>query len=512
MKAFNYILSAAIAAFGLTSCVGDLDVVPIDPAKNTADKVLVTADDYFSLLAQCYTGFATSGSYGPNGANNISGIDGGFSQYYRGRYHLNGLTTDEAVCGWNDQTLQDLHAMKWTTSDVFVAAFYYRVFYQISACNECLRQLESASIELPEKAKWMAEARLLRALCWFDALDNYGNVPFADEHSVIGKELPRYMERAQLFEYIEGELKDLLAGSDLYDYAQGEYGRANKGLAAMLLAKLYLNAEVYTGKARYQECAETLKALDGRYRLHARYNELFLADNDRCTDEIIFPVRQDGVDTQSYGVTNYLIFASTGGKMDTQQVGISSGWGGLRTTSVFYDKFSDQDKRKLFWTEGQQKEIDDISNFTHGIAFFKFRNVCSDGTPGKADGFVDTDFPVFRYADALLMEAECAKRGATGVDGLAAFNAVRVRAGLEQVKDYSLDEILDERARELYQEGWRRNDLIRFGRFTSAAYLWDWKGGVKEGRGVDAHLNLFPIPSNDLNSNDHLVQNPGYTK
>ncbi|MDE7127716.1 MAG: RagB/SusD family nutrient uptake outer membrane protein, partial [Bacteroidales bacterium] len=104
MKTLKYIFAGLVLAAGLSSCIGDLDVTPIDPSKNTADKALKTADDYYSLLAQCYTGFAVSGSYGPNGDNNISGVDGGFSQYYRGRYHLNGLTTDEAVCGWNDQT------------------------------------------------------------------------------------------------------------------------------------------------------------------------------------------------------------------------------------------------------------------------------------------------------------------------------------------------------------------------------------------------------------------------
>ncbi len=510
MKAIKYILGAFVVALGLSSCVGDLDVTPIDPALNTADKALTTADDYFSLLAQCYAGFATSGANGPDGGCNISGIDGGFSQYYRGRYHLNGLTTDEAVCGWNDQTLQNFHSMKWTSTDVFVAAFYYRLFYQISACNEFLRQMDKAKIDLPDAAQWKAEARALRALCWFDAIDNYGNVPFADETSTVGSSLPERIERPQLFSYIESECLDLINGSDLPEIGEVEYGRASKGLPIMVLAKLYINAEVYIGTPKYQECADILAKLDGKYQLHDKYNELFLADNDRCTDEIIFPVVVDGENTMSYGVTNYLIFASTGGDMPVEEIGIASGWGGLRTTSTCYKKFSDADARKLFWTEGQNEEIEDISKFTDGIAFYKFKNVTSTGQPGKAKGFVDTDYPVFRYADALLMKAECELRGATGADGLKSFNMVRQRAGLPAVSSYTLDEVLDERARELFQEGWRRNDLIRFGKFTSADYVWDWKGGVKEGRGVSSHLNLFPIPSSDLNCNTNLVQNPGY--
>lgn len=512
MKTLKYIFGTLILAAGLSSCIGDLDVTPIDPSKNTADKALTKAEDYYSLLAQCYTGFAVSGSYGPNGANNISGVDGGFSQYYRGRYHLNGLTTDEAVCGWNDQTLQDLHGLNWTNSDVFVTAFYYRIFYQISACNEFIRQARKATVELPEKERWIAEARALRVLCWLDAIDNFGNVPFADETASVGSTAPGRITREDLFSYIENECRDLIDNSALYEMTEAPYGRADKALPAMVLAKLYLNAEVYAGKAMYQECADVLKGITG-YSLHDAYNELFLADNDRCTDEIMFSIIQDGNDTQSYGVTNYLIFASTGGSMDTNQVGISSGWGGIRTTSKFYNYFTSSDKRKLFWEEGQQLEINDISDFTNGMAFFKFRNVTSDGKPGKANGFVDTDFPVFRYADALLMKVECAKKGASVPDALSAWNQIRTRAGVataSSLDEVTLDMILEERGREFYQEGWRRSDLVRYGKFTSGDFLWDWKGGVKNGRGVDSHFNLFPIPNSDKMANPNLIQNPGY--
>ena len=557
MKTLKYIISAFVLAVCLGSCVGDLTVSPIDPSMNTADKALQTEDDYFSLMAQCYAGFSHSGSYGPNGNNNISGIDGGFSQYFRGRYHLNGLTTDEAVCGWNDQTLQDLHAMAWTTTDVFVAAFYYRIFYQISAFNEFLRQVNKATISLPDAAAWKAEVRALRAFCWLEALDNYGNVPFADETSAVGAALPEQISRKDLFAYIESECLELLGGSDLAEAGKGVYGRVNKGMVTMVLAKLYLHAEVYAGENRYQDCADLLAGLNGKYSLHGKYNELFLADNHKCTDEIIWSIEQDGNNVQSYGVTNYLIFACTGGDIDTKEIGISSGWGGLRTPPEFYKNFSTNDKRALFFTEKeheavlrknyeeyvkdtekankegvakdpkfepetikswdeytadtkwQQADIESIGEFSHGYGMMKFRNINSDGSKGKHDGFVDTDFPVFRYADALLMIAECAKRGASA-DGLAAYNAVRKRAGLSEVTSYTLDNVLQERACELYLEGWRRSDLVRFGKFTSADRLWQWKGGVKNGRGVASHMNLFPIPNNDINANSNLVQNTGY--
>ncbi len=516
MKTLKYILGALVLAAGMSSCVGDLNVTPLDPALNTADKALQTEDDYFALLAQCYTGFATSGFKGPNGDNAISGVDGGFSQYYRGRYHLNGLTTDEAVCGWNDQTLQDLHGLNWTTSDVFVAAFYYRIAYQISACNEFIRQADKATIDLPKKDQWIAEARALRALCWLDAIDNYGGFPFADETNSVGSTAPEYRDRKALCEYLENECKELLDGSALYDYGQGEYGRVNKGMVAMVLAKLYLNSEVYTGTARYADCAAVLKNLEGKYKLHTNvhgtganaYQELFLADNDRCTDELIFVVEQNGTQTASYGATNYLIFASTGDTMDPAAVGISSGWGGIRTTPEFYGMFDAADQRELFWEEGHTLSIDDISTFSNGIGFQKFKNVNSDGSAASDKGFVDVDFPVFRYADALLMLAECELNGVS-CGGKAAFDAVRARAGMPAI-ELNAENLLQERGRELYLEGWRRSDLVRFGKFTSDSFVWQWKGGVKDGQGCPAHLAIFPIPDSDRYANPNLVQNDGY--
>lgn len=517
MKLYKKFIFMLLLSSGLvtTSCVGDLDVTPIDPNLNTVDKALTSQADFEAFLAQCYTGFATSGSYGPNGDSNISGLDGGQSQYFRGLFHLNEYTTDECVIGWNDQTIQDLHGLAWTSSDTFVAALYYRIFYQVAMCNEFIRQANASSIDFAEKATYIAEARALRALSYYHAIDMFGNVPFADETSSVGSTNPQRITRSDLFNWLEAELKDLVSdGSALKAARQNEYGRIDKGATRMILAKLYLNAEVYTGTAKYNECAQVCKEIQGDgYSLHPKYAELFMADNNECTDEIMFAIEQDGNYTQGYGVTNFLVFASCGGKMDPASMGISSGWSGIRTTPEFYDSFATGDNRSMFFTTEQQKEIDDIANFQHGYAFMKFTNMRSDGTPGSNPGFVDTDFGVFRYADALLMLAECAKRGATEVtatEGAAALSLVRQRAGLSPVTNYTLDDVLRERGCELYLEGWRRSDLIRFGKFTTDSYLWSWKGGIKDGRGVDSHFNLFPIPDKDLNSNSNLVQNEGY--
>ncbi len=516
MKTLKYILGVVAACAALSSCVGDLNVTPIDPNANTADKALVDQASFDNFLAGVYLGFATSGYYGANGDPSISGLDGGASQYIRGLYHHSELTTDESVCGWNDQTIKNFHWMNWTTSDTFIYAFYSRIFMVVGMANEFIREAKASSVEFATKQQMIDEARVLRAIAYYNGIDNFGNIPFADETAIVGA-IPTQIKRADLYKWLVDELTDLVNNSKLPERGASAYGHANKGVAKFLLAKVYLNAEVFAGEKAYDKCASVLKDLmDDGYTLHtasagtySAYQELFLADNNRCTDEIIFPVEQDGVNTTSYGCTNYLVFASTGGEMDPDEMGISSGWGGLRMTPQFYNKFTDADARKLFYTDTQVADIDDIGEFSNGMAFRKFRNRTSDGGYGKEKGFVDTDFPMMRYADVLLMAAECEARGAA-VDGYKGFNEVRARAGLPAIASPTLQEILDERARELYQECWRRNDLIRFGQFTSGSYLWQWKGNVKDGAAVEDWRALFPIPDSDRLANTNLEQNPGY--
>ena len=516
MKQIKYIIGAVLVALTLNACVGNLNVTPIDPNANTADKALINEASFNNFLAGVYLGFATSGYYGANGSASISGLDGGASQYIRGLYHHNELTTDESVCGWNDQTIKNFHWMNWTTDDTFIYAFYSRIFMQVGMANEYIREAKASSVEFAKKQQTIDEARVLRALAYYHAIDNFGNVPFATEDDNVGA-IPAQIKRADLYKWLVDELVDLVNNGALPEKNATEYGHVNKSAAKFLLAKLYLNAKVYTGKEEYAQCAAVLKDLmDDGYSLHttsagsySAYQELFMADNNRCTDEIIFPIEQDGVNTTSYGVTNYIIFASTGGEMDADAMGISSGWGGLRTTPEFYSLFDESDARNLFYTDTQQADIDDIGEFTNGYAFRKFSNRTSDGGYGKEKGFVDTDFPLMRYADVLLMAAECEARG-YAVDGYAGFNAVRARAGLPAIATPTLRNILDERGRELYQECWRRNDLIRFDLFTSGDYVWQWKGDVREGRGVDAGRALFPIPDADLLANSKLEQNDYY--
>lgn len=522
MKSIKYILASLAVVLVAASCVKDLDVTPIDPNKNTADKAFSTADDFNALLAGIYTGYATSGYYGPDGDPSISGLDGGMSQYIRGLFHLCELSTDVYVCGWNDEGVPDVCKMQWDENTGLIYSIYSRMFFQIAQCNEFIRQANATSINLPNKEEWIAEARALRAMSYYHAIDNFGNVPFADETSIVGQ-IPVRITRADLYDWLEKELTDIIENSALAERAATEYGRINKTAAKMILAKLYLNAGVYTGTAQWDKCANVLKdIMDDGYSLHTAsaggiyspYQELFLADNDKRTDEIIFAIEQDGVDTQSYGVTDYLIFAFTGGSMNAADLGISSGWSGCRMTPEFYNKFdTSNDQRAIFWTDGQTVDVTDMGEFTNGIGFQKYKNRTSDGGNGVAAGHPDTDFPMFRYADVLLMAAECGLNNSSAIsasEGLGYLNQVRARAGLADESSLTVDKLLDERARELYLELWRRQDLVRYNKFTSSDYIWQWKGGVHDGQGVEDYKNLYPIPVSDMMVNPNLEQNPGY--
>lgn len=506
-----------------TSCVNDLDRTPF--IEVTSATVYNDPANYKKILAKMYAGYALSGQQGPAGQADISGIDEGFSTYLRQYWKAQELPTDEAVIGWNDGSLRDYNDMDWTSSNEFITAMYNRIYYQITLCNEFIR--ETTDAKLAERgindtniAAFRAEARFLRALSYYHALDMFGSVPFVTENDAVGSFLPTQISKAELFNYVESELKAI--DGLLVAAKQNEYGRADKAAAWTLLAKLYLNAETYIGQPKYSETIENCnKVLAAGFSLDAKYANLFLADNDK-SNEVIFPITFDGLRSKTFGGMTFLVHAPVGGAMNPADFGINGGWSGLRTTSKFVSNFNDPsgntDKRALFFTEGQSLVVADIFTFTDGFAVTKYKNVTSGGVVGSdpAGDFPDTDFPMFRLADVHLMYAEAVLRGGSGgnnATALSYINALRQRAygnASGNVSSINLDFILAERARELYWEGHRRTDLIRFGKLTGADFVWDWKGNVAQGRGVDAKYNIFPIPSADLIANPNLKQNSGY--
>ncbi len=512
--------------FVFNSCSKILDTTPIDPDEITSGTVFDNPESYTQFMAKCYAGLAVGGNQGGDGQADISGIDGGFSQYLRQYWYHQELTTDEAVIGWDDATIKDFHYQEWGTDDTFIAAMYYRIFYQISLANEFLRQTSNDRLdERGVSQEWRdkivyyrAEARWLRALSYWHALDLFGSVPFATEDDPIGDFFPPQISKADLFVYIEAELKAI--EDIMMPPRTNEYGRADQAAAWTLLAKLYMNAEVYIGTPKYHECITYCdKVINSGYELAPKFQQLFWANNDQVAEtmqEIIFPIRYSGEHTQTWGGTTFIIHAGVGGDMVPGDYGINGGWGGTRTTKQLVEKFSDDDNRSMFFTDGQTLDIDNISDFQNGYAITKFRNMSYDtsgvGTPGFSLEFPDTDFPMFRLGDIYLMYAEAVKRGGGGDmnNAIIYVNKLRKRAGALEILEITLPFILDERARELCWEGHRRTDLIRHGKFTGGEYIWSWKGNTKDGRATDAKYDLFPLPDADVNGNPNLTQNPNY--
>jgi hypothetical protein len=730
MTQFSYftrlLFIGSMTSLSLISCVKDLNTEQIDPDIITANVVYQDTAAYRKSLAKIYAGFALSGQEGPSGQPDIVGIDEGFGQYLRGFWYHQELPTDEAVIGWNDQTIKNFHSQTWTANDGFTFAFYSRIFFQIAQANEFLRETTDAKLDArgnvseslkQEIKRYRAEVRFLRALSYWHGLDIFRNTPFATEADPVGAFLAPQTNGNDLFNFIESELKAV--EGELARPRTNQYARADQGAAWMLLAKLYLNAEVYTGAKKYQECITYCdKLINAGYTLEPQYKDLFLADNHQ-SPEIIFPIAFDGINTQTWGGMTFVIRAGIGGSMRGIDSGVAGGWGGTRTTKQLVNKFpsnltgtvsdfnqgnttlypklyvpgshqgfdasqtanslasvlsnkifsgykyfpanteirftqipsntapyfgdngangslennganilvpdagfyflevdlnartykiekqtitaygtatgnqditlsydaatgyligngnlnagtmvfrvngtntiaygdaaangiltnggapiqiinggshniqldldkpdytfrlsiNEFDRRAMFYSTGQSLDINDLTLFTDGYAVNKFKNITSTGQAGKSQEFPDTDFPMFRLADVYLMAAEAVLRnGGDKNQASNYFNQVRQRAyngtsGNLNGSQLTLDIILDERARELYWECHRRTDLIRFGQFTDGSYLWQWKGGVKDGATVGSYRNIFPIPFQDLNANPNLRQNPSY--
>lgn len=519
-----------MSMLGLVSCMDDLDTEPLDEQLTTASDVYDDPDSYAQFLAKLYGALTLTGQQGEAGQAEISASDEGTTSFMRMYWCIQEVSTDECINAWGDAGLTEFNGHSWSEQNGYIQILYQRIFINIAYCNEFIREvtprISGLSEELqPTVEQYVAEARFLRALYYYYALDLWGNVPFVTEEDAAGAYLPEQISREELFTYIESEL--LAIEPDLADPSNTAYAQAGKAADWMLLAKLYLNAEVYLGEGNdhYTECLTYCnKILQQNYSLADRYQDLFLADNDGLTNEIIFAIAEDGDLSRNYGGVTFIIHAAVGGSMDADNdFGIASGgWAGNRFTQSFVDKFDDlsgaTDSRAMFYTDGQILEIDNANVFTEGYLSTKFKNITSDGEKGKNTTFVDTDFPLFRLADVYLMYAEAVLRGGEGgsaSDALHYVNLIRERAygdesGNIESSDLDLDFILDERARELHWEAYRRTDLIRFDAFTGSNYIWNWKGDVKEGTSTPGYANLLPIPSSDLGVNTNLEQNPGY--
>lgn len=343
IKIYVVLVFAMFIAF--TSCINDLNTIPLDEDITTGATVYDNPEAYRQVLAKCYAGLATTGQEGPAGNPDVGGIDEGFSSYLRGYWNLQELTTEEAITGWGDDGLQDLHSHIWTSNNDFVKGLYYRIFYQIAIANELIRETTDAKLTErgvadADKANiknYQAEARFLRALSYWHALDMFVYVPFVTEDDGVGAFFPEQATPAEMFAYIESEL--LAIEPLMLAPMANEYGRADKAAVWMVLANLYLNAETYIGSAKNTEAAVyAKKVIDAGYELDPVYGNLFLADNHTAKG-IVFAVAFDGVNTKTWGGTTFIIDGAIGGTMVPADYGVSQNWGGHRATKALVEKF-----------------------------------------------------------------------------------------------------------------------------------------------------------------------------
>lgn len=530
LKMIRPILAVLVLIAAVQSCESRLDLQPEDN-RLFGDAAFARDGAYLEAFAKLYAGLGLTGQ-DTTGQPDIVSDDEGASAYLRSLWKVQELPTEEAIIGWNDGGIRTLNYQTWTAGNEFTRAAYGRFMYQVTICNNFLREttdakLDSRGVETNLRADiqgYRTEARFLRALAYFHALDVFGNMPFVTEEDPVGSFLPQQISREDLFAFVESELlaiEDTIAAP-----RSNEYGRADRGAVWMVLAKMYLNAEVYIKSPKYTEaltyCNNIIAA---GYSIPPNpYTDSFLADNDSngAQNEVIFTIPFDGLQSQTYGGTTFLVHAPVGGSMPAGEFGINGGWFGVRTTPEFVELFPGEensaDGRALFYTDGQSKEVIEIGPFTSGYAITKWRNVDVNGNQGNdsTGEFVDIDFPMFRLADVYLMYAEIMLRGGGGDMNTAVgfINELRTRAygdnsGNIASGDLDLDFILDERARELYWECHRRTDLIRFEQFSTQG-VWSWKGNVPQGTTTESFRDLMPLPANDLGVNTNLEQNPGY--
>ncbi|WP_133554309.1 RagB/SusD family nutrient uptake outer membrane protein [Pedobacter duraquae] len=530
LQLFTLVCGVSIA---LLSCK-KLDLTPTNDL--TADKVYTSAGGYKQALAKVYGAFALTGNASVGQPDIPAEIikDEGNSDFLRLYWNLQELTTDEAVWSWqNDAGVQGLHELSWSSTNSIINGLYYRSFFQITLCNDFINQSSDDNLskrgisesDATEVRKFRAEARFIRAYQYAVLMDIYGNPPLVTEQTEIGgKDLPKQIQRKDLFAYVESELKAI--ENELPAAKTNEYGRADRAAAWALLSRIYLNAQVYTGTERYTDAITYCnKITSAGYTLHNNYRELTIADNHLNKDEFIFTINYDGTSTQNYGGTTYLMHGPAG--VPAEVSGSSGNWGGLRITQQFVNLFADKsgatDSRAQFYMSGQNMDVNDLYTSTDGYSSTKYRNKTRAGGPAPhqdvAKDFSDIDFPLFRLGETYLTYAEAVLRGGTGgslTTALDYVNRLRTRAyngsiaGNIPSSALTTDFILDERGRELWYEASRRTDLIRYNKFTTAAYLWAWKGGVKNGTAVNAKYALYPLPPTDLTANPNLRQNTGY--
>ena len=570
LNKFKTIVPAVALLFtaSVTSCMSDLDKGNIDP--NVQSQVNITA-----LYSKCYAGLIMEGN---DGSADFTIDDAGKSTLLRNVFNFNVLPTDEAICWWSDGGIVDICFNKCEPGTATLRFLYYRLMSNISFCNHYLELPEAQADQTKlAEIRFIRAYNYFLMLDFFGDPVFIPNVStetpkqahayhsnYQDDQTYTRAELLS-MGREFMFNWLKGEIEsaeaNLLEAQAKTD-SDANYGRVDKASAWFLLSRLYLNAGTYLNNdgqnnPHWDKALEyAQKVMNSSYALfddskissaaknngYRPYDLLFMGDNgsNGSSCEAVLPLLQDGKITKGWGGSLFFTAAMWNDQMETV-TGLTAGttgnnWSGMRCRPQLIEKFTSNpelfvgkttaeirslgiDDRALFWGKGSASDkrtldLGDNSSFYLGIATTKWNNNYSTGGTPHDSYDVDTDFFLFRVAEMYLNAAEAALHLGQKDVAKNYMDALRNRAHTAVKGSYTLNDVLDERSRELYMEGVRRTDLIRFNQYggMQASYLWDDKGGFPNGGAFDAYRNLFPLPSSEIQANSNLTQIDGYTE
>lgn len=502
----------------------------------TADNFFQTEQEFIAALGQAYSSFGGMGNHGH-------------------LWSINEISSDELVVttkggDWYDGgVLLQLHQHEFAPSNGFFNNAWGYMFGGVNTANRLIFQFEQLAQDDPSKqessGKFISELRAIRALWYYWLMDSFGNVPLVTSFTVAeGEESPPNAPRASIFNFVENELNAVL--DDLPTAKDAStYGRMTRWVALSVLTKLYLNAEVYTGVPQWQKAIDAAEEIvnDGPFSLEGVYRNNFVVNNQNSTENIfVYPYDKVFAGGFNWNMMTLHYASQTVYRLTSQP------WNGYSVVEEFYNSYVDPAQNPgpqgLVWknlaTEQVQGTIDErLSNFVVGPQFNPdgsravdpgFDTSDPDGAPltftpqineiypngwrqggariGKYEFEVggtnnmSNDFVMFRLGDIILSLAEAKWRlNAGDAEALSLVNQIRERAGVTPYGSLTADNLLAERGREMFAEMMRRQDLIRFDR---------WDEPWWEKTSSDPKYKLFPIPQQQLDSNENLEQNPGY--
>lgn len=544
MKRLIYMMMAV--AF-MTACVKDLDTLPLNKTEPISEYVYgKDRDAYVSGLARLYFQFVS------NDLTDLQQMDGGASELIRAFWSVQETTADAAKCAWeNDAWVRALNTNTWNEAqNDAVYAVYVRTLQGIAFVNEYLRQTSSDKLQsrgVPQALAdeidiFRAEARFIRAYLYWMAIDCFGSVPFTTENSPFGGAyFPKQASRQDIFDFCVEELNYLMSEQSPMLSPGSLYPRADKGAAAGLLARMYLNSRVYTGVERWEDAKNVCEQIFNMgYTICPDHAALFRGDNGenmQARSEMLWAVDYNADKTESYGGTSYILSATLASTDITDQSrpnGQRNGWAGLRVPYEYVARYfdvSDQDyesgsykvsdkRGEVFYIKGRKESMDGaLYSFMNGWSCLKFNNIPHDQTDqsflpvSAVKAFSDVNFPMIRLGEIYLIYAEACMNLGAGSLALPKLAELSERAGADPPVEITQEYLVAERARELMWEAHRRTDLIRYGLFHTSDYLWPYKGGESfAGQAFPEYKCIFPIPPTELSANDELVQNPGYIR